>query len=77
MAKTEIEPFDWDTIVTSISSGRCVAFLGAGVSVSVEGGYTGLPLGGQLTECLVAKLIGNDGALAEEIEMIKRELQEY
>src|SRR5262245_3940833 len=70
MAKTEIEPFDWDTIVTSIESGRCVAFLGAGVNVSVEGGYTGLPLGSQLTECLVAKLIGNDGALDELIRIV-------
>ena len=45
MAKTEIDPLDWSTIVDSIMSGRCVAFLGAGVNVSVEGSYEGLRLG--------------------------------
>lgn len=70
MAKTEIDPFDWGTIVNSIQSGRCIAFLGAGVNVSVEGGYTGLRLASQVTECLVGELIGNDAGLDDLISVV-------
>jgi hypothetical protein len=68
--ETEIDPFDWGTMVNSIQSGRCIAFLGAGVNVSVEGGYTGLRLASQVTECLVGELIGNDAGLDELISVV-------
>jgi hypothetical protein len=67
MAKTEIDPFDWGTIVDSIKDGRCVAFLGAGVNVSVEGGYRGLRLGSEVSERLVGKLLGKDKAALDEL----------
>jgi len=68
---TEIDPLDWSTIVDSIRSGRCVAFLGAGVNVGVDDGYSGLPLGSQLSEQLVGKLFGKqDTALDKLISVV-------
>jgi SIR2-like domain len=67
MTKTEIVPLDWDTIVKSIMGGRCVAFLGAGVNVSVEGGYSGLRLASQVSECLVGKLVGKDDTALDKL----------
>lgn len=60
MARTEIDPLDWSTIIDSIEGGRCVAFLGAGVNVSVKNGYEGLRLGSQVSEYLVSKLVGSE-----------------
>ena len=67
MTKTVIDPLDWGTIVDSIRAGRCVPFLGAGVNVSVTGGYDGLRVGSQVSEYLLGKLLGKDGAALDEL----------
>jgi hypothetical protein len=67
MTKRAIDPLDWSTIVESVSSGRCVAFLGAGVNVSVDGSYQGLPLGGKVSESLVGRLFGKQDATLDDL----------
>lgn len=67
MVMAEIDPLDWSTIVDSIRRGRCVAFLGAGVNVGVNDGYSGLPLGSQVSEQLVGKLFGKQDTALEKL----------
>jgi hypothetical protein len=62
-----IEPLDWGTIRDSIKDGRCVPFLGAGVNVSVQGGYDGLRLGSQVSEYLLSQLLGRDETALHEL----------
>jgi hypothetical protein len=57
MPKAQISLQDWRLIVQRINERMCVPILGAGVNVS-NADYQGLPLGPELTMCLVGELIG-------------------
>src|SRR5438105_2610501 len=63
MAVAELTDDDWKLIVERIYEPycACVPFLGAAVNVKSESaGYPGLPLGADVTRCLVKELLGKE-----------------
>jgi hypothetical protein len=58
VARTRVRPSHWSTIVSQITAGKCVPFLGAAANVSVEGTYDGLPLGREIALRFFEELTG-------------------
>jgi hypothetical protein len=74
VVRTTIEPIVLDAIVTNVSTGHCVAFLGAGVNASIDPAkspgrraYDGLPLGGEVASRLAARFVGRGGDTLEQL----------
>jgi hypothetical protein len=70
LASTAITTQDWYTIVESIEGSLCVPFLGAAVNLGADG-YTGLPLGNEVAERLLAPLLGKKRIKFDQFVTVK------
>jgi SIR2-like domain len=70
MADKKIDQFEWDMIIEAVKDRRCVPFLGAGVNVS-SGDYEGLPLGGEVAQRLVERLLGQESLDLDQLVRIE------